>query len=147
MEIYERIKQRRLALGMTQDELAAKLGYKSRSTIARIELGENDITRSKIVAFAKALEVDLGIYWAQHPQKIHLRQSLMHTTNLVLQRNSALVNISRIYFQIPKTCGTNKGGVLILDSERLELLNEDAQVDLYLFILGILAAEETAATA
>lgn len=69
------------------------------------------------------------------------------TTNLVLQRNSALVNILRIYFQIPKTCGTNKGGVLILDSERLELLNEDAQVKLYLFILGILAAEEPAATA
>ncbi len=34
-----------------------------------------------------------------------------------------------------------------MDSERLELLNEDAQVDLYLFILGILAAEKTAATA
>ena len=34
-----------------------------------------------------------------------------------------------------------------MDSERLELLNEDAQVDLYLFILGILAAEETAAPA
>lgn len=33
-----------------------------------------------------------------------------------------------------------------MDSERLELLNEDAQVELYLF-LGILAAEETAATA
>lgn len=31
-----------------------------------------------------------------------------------------------------------------MDSERLELLNEDAQVELYLFILGILAAEETA---
>lgn len=29
-----------------------------------------------------------------------------------------------------------------MDSERLELLNEDAQVDLYLFILGILAAEK-----
>ena len=34
-----------------------------------------------------------------------------------------------------------------MDSERLELLNEDAQVDLYLCILGILAADETAATA
>ena len=34
-----------------------------------------------------------------------------------------------------------------MDSERLELLNEDAQVELYLFILGILAADETAATA
>lgn len=34
-----------------------------------------------------------------------------------------------------------------MDSERLELLTEDAQVDLYLFILGILVAEEPAATA
>lgn len=34
-----------------------------------------------------------------------------------------------------------------MDSERVELLNKDAQVKLYLFVLGILAAEETAATA
>lgn len=34
-----------------------------------------------------------------------------------------------------------------MDSERLELLNEDAQVELYLFILGILAADETVAPA
>ena len=34
-----------------------------------------------------------------------------------------------------------------MDSERLELLNEDAQVYLYLFMLVIVAAEETAATA
>lgn len=29
-----------------------------------------------------------------------------------------------------------------MDSERLELLNEDAQVELYLFILGILPGGE-----
>lgn len=29
-----------------------------------------------------------------------------------------------------------------MDSERLELLNEDAQVELYLFILGILTGGE-----
>lgn len=34
-----------------------------------------------------------------------------------------------------------------MDNERLERLTEDAQVDLYLYILGILAAEkESAAT-
>lgn len=55
MDLYKRIKQRREELGMSQDELAKKLGYKSRSTIAKIEKGENDITQSKIAAFAKAL--------------------------------------------------------------------------------------------
>lgn len=32
-----------------------------------------------------------------------------------------------------------------MDSERLEQLTEDAQVDLYLYILGILAAEQDSA--
>ena len=60
MTLYDRIKMRREELGMSQDELAKKLGYKSRSTIAKIESGENDITQSKIVAFAKALGVKPG---------------------------------------------------------------------------------------
>lgn len=56
MKLYENIKKRREDLGITQEDLAKMLGYKSRSTIAKIEAGENDITQSKIVAFAKALK-------------------------------------------------------------------------------------------
>lgn len=60
MELYKRIKKRREELGISQDELAQKLGYKSRSTIAKIEKGENDITQSKIAAFAQALQTTPG---------------------------------------------------------------------------------------
>lgn len=49
------IRKRREELGMTQQELADKLGYSSKSTINKIENGTNDITQSKIKAFAKAL--------------------------------------------------------------------------------------------
>ncbi len=56
IELYKRIRQRREALAMSQDDLAKKLGYKSRSSINKIELGENDIPQSKITAFAKALD-------------------------------------------------------------------------------------------
>lgn len=56
MELYKRIRSRREELGMSQEELAQKLGYKSRSSINKIEMGENDIPQSKIKAFAKALE-------------------------------------------------------------------------------------------
>lgn len=55
MELYQRIKARREELGMSQNELAKRLGYKDRSTIAKIEAGINDITQSKIEAFAKVL--------------------------------------------------------------------------------------------
>lgn len=52
---YDRIKERRNALDLSQSELAARLGYSDRSTIAKIEKGVNDITQSKIESFAKAL--------------------------------------------------------------------------------------------
>ena len=54
--LYENIKKRRQALGISQEELAERLGYNSRSTIAKIEAGVNDITQSKIIAFARALK-------------------------------------------------------------------------------------------
>lgn len=55
MTIGERIKLKREELNLTQDELALKLGYKSRSTINKIEKGINDLVQSKIVEFANAL--------------------------------------------------------------------------------------------
>lgn len=45
----------RKRLGMTQEELATRMGYKSKSTINKIELGVNDIPQSKIVKFAEVL--------------------------------------------------------------------------------------------
>lgn len=56
LELYKRIKSRREELSMSQDELARRMGYKSRSSINKIEKGENDIPQSKIKAFAEALD-------------------------------------------------------------------------------------------
>ena len=53
--VGEQIKKRRIELGLTQKELAEKLGYKSNTTINKIELGINDISQSKVIEFAKAL--------------------------------------------------------------------------------------------
>lgn len=50
-----KIKERREELGMSQDELAMKMGYKNRSTIAKIEKGVNDVVQSNIVKFAEVL--------------------------------------------------------------------------------------------
>jgi transcriptional regulator with XRE-family HTH domain len=40
---------------MSQAELAKKLGYTNRSTISKIESGENDVTQSTLEKIAKAL--------------------------------------------------------------------------------------------
>ena len=53
----ERVKQRRELLGMSQDELAQKCGYTSRSSIAKIETGHVDLPGTKKLAlFAAALK-------------------------------------------------------------------------------------------
>ena len=49
------IRARRLELGLSQEELAHKMGYKSKSSINKIEIGVNDIPQSKVVQFAEAL--------------------------------------------------------------------------------------------
>ena len=53
--IGDRIKKRREELGMTQEELAHRLGYKSRSSINKIELNSNNLTQSKIKKIADIL--------------------------------------------------------------------------------------------
>lgn len=56
MEIGDRIKSRREELGMSQEELAKKVGYKSRSSVNKIEIDGRGLPQNKIVLFAKALE-------------------------------------------------------------------------------------------
>jgi transcriptional regulator with XRE-family HTH domain len=53
--VGDNISIRRKELGLTQEELAKRMGYKSKSTINKIELGINDIPQGKIVKFAKVL--------------------------------------------------------------------------------------------
>lgn len=55
MTMYERIKELRQKLKMSQEELASKVGYTDRSSIAKVESGQVDLTQSKIKAFADAL--------------------------------------------------------------------------------------------
>lgn len=56
-------------MGLSQEDLAKKMGYTNRSTIAKIESGENDITQSKIEAFANALDTTPAwlMGWANTP--------------------------------------------------------------------------------
>lgn len=57
LQLYANIKNRRIELGMTQSDLANKLGYADKSMIAKIESGKVDLSQSKIVAFADALNI------------------------------------------------------------------------------------------
>ena len=60
MTMYERIRELRLARGMSQNDLAIAVGYKDRSMVTRIENGEVDLAQSKIFAFANVLSISPG---------------------------------------------------------------------------------------
>lgn len=61
MEINEfvesRIKDRRLELGLTLDELASKVGYSDKSTLSRVENGKTDMPLKKLDKIAQVLDV------------------------------------------------------------------------------------------
>ena len=54
--IADRIKKRRLELGLSQDELAKRVGYKDRSSISYIEDGKKELKQSMIVKMAEELK-------------------------------------------------------------------------------------------
>lgn len=54
-DMGKKIKDLRIKKGYTQEELANKMGYTSRSTINKIEKGLVDIPQSKIIDFANVL--------------------------------------------------------------------------------------------
>lgn len=70
--VGENILYMRKRLGWTQEELAKKMGYKSKSTINKIELGINDIPQSKIVQFANVLGTTPAhlMGWNEEEQKV-----------------------------------------------------------------------------
>lgn len=55
LPIYKRIRELRIDLGLTQNDLAKLVGYTTRTSIARVEAGDVDLSQSKIVHFADAL--------------------------------------------------------------------------------------------
>lgn len=57
MTIYERIKALRIKKGMSQADLAKKVGYVGRSAISKVENGDRDISQSMIAKYAEALNV------------------------------------------------------------------------------------------
>lgn len=56
MDIGERIRNRRKEMDMTQDQLAAKAGFKNRSAISKLETAGNDVTMRQVKRIAECLD-------------------------------------------------------------------------------------------
>ena len=58
-ELYNNIKRRRIELGMTQEALKERMGYRDKASISRIERVQVDLPYSKIEKLAAILEISV----------------------------------------------------------------------------------------
>ena len=96
LDLYINIKKLRIEKGMSQSELARLTGYTDRSSIAKIEKGEVDLTQSKIKAFASALNVTpvqlMG--WDDNDYTV-IKVAHSPTESVLSDRESAMLNTYR----------------------------------------------------
>ena len=75
--IGKRIREKRKEIGISQEELATRLGLKSKSTICKIERGEDNLQTTTIRQYAEALGTTPGYLMGrednQDEQSIHDR--------------------------------------------------------------------------
>lgn len=60
MAVGDKIRERRLELGLSQRELAKRMGYADHSTLTKIELGRVDIPQSRLRQFAQVLHTSVA---------------------------------------------------------------------------------------
>lgn len=77
MDIGDRIKKRREELGMSQEELAKKVGYKSRSSVNKIEIDGRGLPQNKIVIFSKALETTPAYLMGWNDETIEIKYNTL----------------------------------------------------------------------
>lgn len=91
----QRIKQKRKELGLSQEELANRLGLKSKSTICKIERGDDNLTTSSIRQYADALNCTPSYLmgWENPEQKLvnaylqgNFRNSITETELEIIKR-------------------------------------------------------------
>lgn len=71
IDVGKNIKAARTRAGLTQEELAIRVGYKTKTAINKIETGVRDLPQKKIKAFADALGVTPGhlMGWEGRPEE------------------------------------------------------------------------------
>ena len=70
MTTADRIKNRRIELGLTQLELAKRLGLTTKAAVCKIEKQGNNVTLKNVEKFAKALDCSIPYLmgWLDEPE-------------------------------------------------------------------------------
>lgn len=103
MTLAKRVIARRQELNMTQEELAHKMGLKSRSSIAKIESGR-EAKQKTIVSLAQALDVTVPYLmgWEDSPEEqAEFEASILQDDDLmeIIHMYQAMNNEQKVAFK------------------------------------------------
>lgn len=108
MSIGQRIKSRREELGMSQEDLAHRIGYKSKSSINKIELDIQQLRQSKIKQIADALETTTDYIMGWSERKNDEPKEKYDVTDLIKnQYGSDVYELVQLYSKLNEA-GKNK---------------------------------------
>ena len=96
----ERIRTRRIELGMSQGDLAKAAGFADRSAISKIERGLSNMSPEKLMDVAHAL----GMNPADFFDYKHLEEAPEHSGMLVakIMADQELLNAIEKYYELPR---------------------------------------------
>lgn len=122
MTIGERIKKRREELGISQDDIAKKLGYKSRSSINKIELGVNSLTQSKIKAIADVLATTPAYIMGWDDKASVEKNDTITDIIIKMRKNESLVEVfNEICNLPPKHLASIKAFITVLQQQHTNI--------------------------
>ena len=116
-KIGDRIKERREYLKMSQDDLAKKLGYKSRSSINKIERDASGLPQSKIVAIANALNTTPAYIMGWESDKPETSKKIDATTDFLIRMET-----DKLYSELVLTLYKMDNGKLLAVKSMLDSL-------------------------
>lgn len=85
MTLGDRVKQKRENMGLSQEELADKMGYKSKTSIHKIEQGITDLPLSKVEELAKVLNVTTSYLMGWEDERI-FRNQVVHGVDIPVEK-------------------------------------------------------------
>lgn len=76
-KVGNKIRTRREELGLSQEQLATLIGYKTRGAVSKLENGDREISFKKMMEISKALQVDEKYFWVgQEPTNVKWSKDL-----------------------------------------------------------------------
>lgn len=106
--IGKRIREARESMGISQRELAGKLGYESSTAISYIEAGERKVSVVDLELISSLLDKDISYFLGQDSKQMNVRVALRAETGLDKKDQDAILHIIEMAKSRTKEDGESK---------------------------------------